>query len=68
MNAKQSIKNLRNMADMWNAAANNPKYYDTDGSYYLAMAAQSLYQESNFIETVYERFGLPQLDEAEVVS
>lgn len=67
MNAKESITNLRAMADHWNKAANHPKYYNTEGSHLLAMAAQHLYQESDYIQSIYEEWGLPQLDQIESI-
>jgi len=67
MNAKESIIMLRAMADAWNKAANDPKHYNSEGSHYLAMAAQSIYQECNHIEQVYQDWGLPQLESVEVV-
>lgn len=67
MNAKKSINHLRAVADMWSRAANDPKYYNTEGSHLLAMAAQSLYQESDHIENIFNEWGLPQLEEVEVV-
>lgn len=67
MNARESINYLRSMADLWSRAANHPRYYNTEGSHLLAMTAQALYQEAIQLESIYEEWGLPQLDEAEVV-
>lgn len=67
MNAKESIKNLRIMADMWSRAANHPRYYNTEGSHLLAISAQALYQESDNLESVFNELGLPQLEEVEAI-
>jgi hypothetical protein len=67
MNAKESITNLRNVADMWSKMANHPKYYNTEGAHYLSMAAQALYQESDHIQNVCNEWGIPHFDELEVI-
>lgn len=63
MNAKESINSLRDIAEFWDKAANHPKYYNTEGAHYLAMAARSLFEESNRIESLYEEWGITQIEE-----
>ena len=66
MNAKDTIKQLRTIADHWQRAANHPRHYNSEGSHYLALAAQSLYQECDHLQIICDRFGMPQLMDAEV--
>lgn len=63
MNAKESINHLRTMADFWEKAANSPKYYNTDGAYYLAQSAKALYTQVARIEGIYDNWDLPQNEE-----
>jgi hypothetical protein len=63
MNAKDSINHLRTMADFWNKAANDPKYYNTEGAYYLAQSARDLYKQVDRIEGIYETWDFPLTDE-----
>lgn len=66
MNAKETIKHMNDIADYLAKAANHDKYYNTEGSHFLAMAAQTLYQESRNIQYVQEYMGLPQCDELDL--
>lgn len=62
MNAKESINHLKHMADYWTKIANHPQYYNSEGSHYLAMAAQALYQETANIESIFDKWGTPKID------